>query len=83
QQVALLLALTFEREDFYAPEAIQLRVMPSQHLQMATSLTLHERITRLLLGSSGPSFLSLAQAELLAWQQMERDYLHLLDKQEK
>ncbi|HTK11764.1 MAG TPA: helix-turn-helix transcriptional regulator [Ktedonobacteraceae bacterium] len=83
QQVALLLALTFEREDFYAPEAIQLRVMPSQHLQMAASLTLHERITRLLLGSSGPSFLSLAQAELLAWQQMEQDYLHLLDKQEK
>jgi transcriptional regulator with XRE-family HTH domain len=83
QQVALLLTLTFEREDFYAPEAIQLRVMPSQRLQMAHHVTLHERITQLLLGSPGSSFLSLAQAELLAWQQMEEDYLHLLDKKEQ
>jgi hypothetical protein len=55
----------------------------SQPLQMANYVTLHERITHLLLGSPGSSFLNLAQAELLAWQQMEEDYLHLLDKKEQ
>ncbi len=71
-----LIALAFTPEQFYPPEQVKLRVMPSYQEQQRRFATLQQRIVTLMKESfNQPRPLSRRQAELFVWQQLEEELL--------
>ena len=72
QIYAYLLSLTFETNEFYAPERIRLRPMPAGHIQRPYLEQFQERVLTLLQRDDS---LSRFQAEMYVWQQIEEALL--------
>lgn len=73
-----LITLAFEPEEFYKPELIKLRMMPSSEVQQTYFASFHERVLKLMRQSAGTKEpLTSIHAEQLVWQQLEELLLHL------
>ncbi len=76
-----LLALAFEPEEFYPSDLIELALMPSLEVQRPYFASYRQRVIQILRGSTQSAQpLSVTQAELVAWQQIEEILLHLLPR---
>ncbi len=84
QDYASLVAGALTPEQFYPLEQIHLRLMPSFEVQQPLLVTLQDRINRLILSAQQDSAsppLTRAQAEQLAWQQLEEELLEASEEQ--
>ena len=85
QDYASLIAEALTPEQFYPLEQIHLRLMPSFEVQHRLLVTLQERINSLMLiaqsDSSTHPRLPRAQAESLAWQQLEGELIEAVEEQ--
>ena len=78
QQYADLIALAFEPEEFYEPQDIQLRVMPSHSLQKLYFADFRQRVANAMRDSIGTDRpLNNIEAEQLVWQQLEEELIEL------
>ena len=76
-----LISLAFDREDFYPPQMIELRVMPRPEIQRPYLTNFRQRVTtKFQEAMYQRSQLSNARIELQAWQDLE---IELLLKQEQ
>jgi transcriptional regulator with XRE-family HTH domain len=74
-----LVALAFEPVHFYDPQDIQLKVFPTQQEQQPTIRGFRKRVSDIMRMRQP---ITIGQAELLAWQQIEEELLQLqLSKQ--
>lgn len=81
---ASLIVEAFTPEQFYPLERIRLRLMPSFEVQHRLLVTLQDRINGLMLRAQGDSVrppLTYAQAEQLAWQELEEELLGAAEEQ--
>jgi hypothetical protein len=76
ESYANLVALAFSEEQFYAPERIQLSVLPNQQTQHSAFSNFRERV-RLLLNEAvrNQQPLNIREAEQRVWQQLEEELL--------
>jgi hypothetical protein len=84
QDYASLVVEALTPEQFYPHEQIHLRLMPSFGVQHRLLMTLQDRINGLMLSAQNDSTrppLTRAQAELLAWQQLEEELLEAAEEQ--
>ncbi len=73
-----LIALAFTPEQFYPPEWLELRVMPSFDAQRVLLTSFRERVIALMKEAAKEEQpLTHAQAEQLAWQQLEEELIHI------
>ena len=73
-----LVALAFEKEDFYAQELIELRVMPLPERQRAIITTFRQRVSRYLAHSAlERKHISNREAEQRIWQEIEEELFQL------
>jgi hypothetical protein len=73
-----LISLAFREKDFYPPDLIELRIAPPPEEQQEHLMSFQPRVMKLMRESVGTSqYLSSAQAEQLAWQQIEAELLKL------
>lgn len=70
-----LLALAFEPHEFYAPQHIQLGIVPQIQEQLRLLLTFRQRVRELMQRVGQQQSLTSAQAQLLIWQQLEAEML--------
>jgi transcriptional regulator with XRE-family HTH domain len=83
QHYSYLLALAFREHDFYAPQEIALRMMPSETAQRSLLMTMNERINALLSQAEHHGEpLTRSQAEQMVFQQLETALLHLAEQEE-
>lgn len=76
ESYAELLALAFEANEFYAPQHIQLGIVPRLPEQRRLLLTFRQRVKELMQqASQRQQSLTSAQAQLLIWQQLEAEML--------
>jgi transcriptional regulator with XRE-family HTH domain len=79
QNYAELMVLAFEPEDFYEPGDIQLAIMPDFHVQEQYFHTIRQRISNAMEeGSSRKPPLTISEAEQLVWQQLEEEFVQLI-----
>ena len=69
---AYVLSLAFETDQFYPPEQIRLRPMPTESIQQRHIATFGRQVLQFLQRDAS---LSRAEAERLAWQQIEEALL--------
>jgi transcriptional regulator with XRE-family HTH domain len=73
-----LIALAFRPEQFYPPEWLDLRLMPSFDRQKALLASFRKRFITLMKGTADAKPpLTRIQAEQLVWQQLEEELIHL------
>jgi GAF domain-containing protein len=78
QQYADLIAMAFEPEEFYEPQDIQLRIMPSHSIQKLYFADFRQRVANTLRDSIGTDRpLDNIEAEQLVWQQLEEELIEL------
>ncbi len=78
EQYANLIALAFETEEFYAPEDIQLFVMPNQEIQKRYFASFRQRVSaQLVQATQQRKPISSSHAENLVWQQLEQELLQV------
>jgi hypothetical protein len=78
KQYTHLLVLALQPEDFFAPEHIELRMMPPQHVQQSFLATLRQRIAVILTqAKASQQPLTNQQAEQLARHQLEEELIEL------
>jgi hypothetical protein len=76
EQYANLIALAFDTEEFYAPEDIQLFVMPNQDIQKKYFANFRQRVSaQLVQAAQQRKPISSFQAEDRVWQQLEQELL--------
>src|SRR5207248_10709529 len=76
QRYADLLALVFEPDEFYALQQVELRKAPPSEQQRAVLATFRRRVSALLMESLQDGCpMSVTQAEMLVWQQLEDELL--------
>ncbi|GAC1379216.1 MAG: hypothetical protein NVS4B7_05040 [Ktedonobacteraceae bacterium] len=76
EQYANLLALAFEPEEFYEPDEIELRVMPSQQIQKQHFADFRQRVANAMLEASrNKQPVNSIVAEQMVWQQLEEELL--------
>lgn len=79
QQYAHLLSLTLAPENFYAPAAIHLHMVPPPPLQLSYLATFRERVFDLLRKTiSSQQSMTHAQAEQMVWQAIEDELIKSL-----
>lgn len=78
QNYAELMTVAFEPGDFYAPEIIDLRLMPYYRLQEQHLVQFRQRVSDVMLQSarSGQP-LDILQAQAVVWKQLEEEFLEL------
>ncbi len=75
---AHLETLAFNQEEFYRPDLIELRIMPTLEIQRTYFANIQQMIIQRMLGSVTEGHpLTHFQAEQLVWQQLEDTLLHL------
>lgn len=75
-----LITLALTPEQFYPPESIELRVMPSFEVQREHLASFRNRVTALMKETSNAKEpLTRSQAEQLVWQQLEEELLYLIE----
>lgn len=80
QEYAHLLALAFEPDEFYDLQDIELGIMPVPEQQQTHLMTFQKRVTQHLIQASQRNHvLSRPQAELLVWQELEEEFLHMAE----
>lgn len=72
ESYAELLALAFDPEDFYSPQLIALWPVPPREVQMQYFADFQQRVARVMLQFN----LTIVQAELQVWQQIEQELFH-------
>ncbi len=73
-----LLALAFEPEEFYPPECLNLRLMPPLEVQRPYLTGFRQRVVSIVKDTrNAPQPLTVAQAEQVAWRQIEEILLQL------
>lgn len=73
-----LISLAFDKEDFYPPGAIELRVLPKPAVQRSILVDFRKRVTQKFQQAMTEDHqFSNAEIELLAWQDLERELLSL------
>jgi len=73
-----LIALAFEREEFYPSTLIDLRVMPSLEVQRELFVGFQQRVHTIMRESSNRQhLLAFQEAEQLAWQQIEEELIDM------
>jgi hypothetical protein len=78
EQYTNLIALAFDTGEFYAPEDIQLFVMPNQEIQKTYFATFRQRVSaQLVQAAQQRKSISSLQAEDLVWQQLEQELLQV------
>jgi hypothetical protein len=78
QSYTMLLTLAFQLEDFYPPQSIALRIMPSPHVQRPYFLTIQQRIMSVLKQADAEHrSMSYQQAEQHAWWQIAEELFQL------
>ena len=78
QRYADLLALAFEPHDFYAPEDIELQVMPPQSIQRQHFANFRQRVARIMIeGAQKRQPVNNLEAEQLVWRELEEELLRL------
>jgi transcriptional regulator with XRE-family HTH domain len=76
QNYAQLISLVFEAQEFYAPQEIELRVMPNYHTQERHLSGFRQRVSTLMIESArNRRSLTIIDAERLAWQQLEDELI--------
>ena len=71
-----LIALAFDKSDFYAPQQVELRMMPKPHVQRPILATFRQRVTEKFQEAMYQrQQLSNAEIELQAWQDLETTLL--------
>jgi transcriptional regulator with XRE-family HTH domain len=77
EDYAQLLAAAFHAEQFFAPEQLELQLMPSRKVQQAAFATFQKRVNELMKEAFQTSrLLTRQQAEQEVWQQVEEELLH-------
>ncbi len=73
-----LLALAFEPEDFFDLQEIELGLMPPNESQQESLIKFQQRVTQIIkqAGQQG-CILTRPQAEILAWQEIEEEFLRM------
>lgn len=80
---AQLTALAFKQEQFYAPEMIELRVMPPPAVQRTYLVSFRQRVVALMKQTYATAHpLSRTEAEQVIWQQVEEELIGLTRAQE-
>jgi transcriptional regulator with XRE-family HTH domain len=80
QEYAHLLVLAFEPEEFYDLQDIELGIMPDPDRQQIHLMGFQKRVTQhLIQASQHNQILSRTQAELLVWQELEEEFLHMAE----
>jgi transcriptional regulator with XRE-family HTH domain len=80
QEYAHLLVLAFEPDEFYDLQDIELGIMPSPERQQIHLMGFQRRVTQhLIQASQRNQVLSRTQAELLVWQELEEEFLHMAE----
>jgi transcriptional regulator with XRE-family HTH domain len=80
QEYAHLLVLAFEPGEFYDLQDIELGIMPSPQRQQIHLMGFQKRVTQhLIQASQRNQILSRPQAELLVWQELEEEFLHMAE----
>ncbi len=78
QRYATLVSAIFPSDAFYAPQDIQIGVMPRPEVQLPYLNTFRARVQRVLVEAvERKEPLSGVEAEQLVWQQLEEELLHL------
>ncbi len=78
QNYAQLISLVFEPQEFYAPQDIDLRVMPNYHTQERYLTGFRQRVSTLMIDSARNHHpLTIIDAERHAWQQLEDELILL------
>lgn len=78
QHYADLLALAFEPDDFYAPQDIELQVMPPHPVQRPYFANFRQRVARTMIqGVQKRRPINNLDAEKLVWQELEEELLQL------
>jgi hypothetical protein len=72
-----LLALALSENEFYAHDLIQLEALPPPDTQREQIMSFRSRVIKLLEGADTEHYVSNAQAEQMAWQQIEAVLLRL------
>lgn len=71
-----LISLAFDKTDFYAPELVELRVMPPPEIQRPLITSFRQRVTRKFQEAMyRRQRISNSEAELQAWQEIESELL--------
>lgn len=84
QHYSYLLTLAFREHDFFAPQEIALRVMPSDTAQRSLLITVNERINTLLSQAERHGeLLTRSQAEQIVLHQLETALLHLAEQEKE
>ncbi len=75
-----LIALAFDKRDFYPPSLVELRVMPKPSIQRPVLATFRQRVTaRFQTAMHEQQQLSNAEIELQVWQELEAELLTMRD----
>lgn len=78
QRFANLVALSLDPEDFYAPEDIALRVMPTHNEQKPYFANFRQRVANVMIEASLENrYVSNIDADKLVWKQLEDELLNL------
>jgi hypothetical protein len=78
-----LIALAFDKSDFYPPHLVELRVMPRPSTQRPILATFRQRVTsRFQEAMYQHQQLSNADIELLVWQELEAELLAIRDDEQ-
>lgn len=81
QRYADLVALSLDPEDFYAPEDIALRIMPTHDEQKPYFANFRQRVANVMIEASLDNrYVSNVDADKLVWKQLEDEFLNLLAK---
>lgn len=76
-----LASLAFEKDDFYPPSMIELKVMPKPEYQRPILSTFRQRVSNALTAASHQRIhISNLEAELKVWQELEEELLNLPDE---
>ncbi|HEX6556442.1 MAG TPA: GAF domain-containing protein [Ktedonobacteraceae bacterium] len=76
EDYANLIALSFEPEEFYEPQDIELRVMPDQEEQKKHFADFRQRVANTMIeGARNKRPVNNLQAEQIVWQQLEEELL--------
>jgi hypothetical protein len=82
QNYAELMILAFEPDEFYEPADIHLAIMPDFEVQEQYFQTIRRRITKAMEeGSTRQPPLTISEAEQVVWQQLEEEFVQLIENQ--
>jgi hypothetical protein len=76
-----LASLAFEKDEFYSPDIIELKVMPKPDYQRPILSTFRQRVSKTLTTASHQRVhMSNLEAEQKAWRELEEELLDLPDE---